>query len=167
MLYRFICKPVRSMQLPVVHLHTPDFADRSLLNSQQVLAQHLRGLRGLLVEDNPLSKRVLQLTLVDRVRELIAVESVAEAQERFSPGRYDFIIVDVRSLGERGVDLAQSVRRQERAAEEATGQPVSLLALTAFPTDAERARCLNAGFNHYLAKPFSNEQLYRAIVGGR
>lgn len=53
------------------------------------------------------------------------------------------------------------VLRELRADERTRGLPC--LAVTAFASDADRTRALDAGFNAYLAKPFRSKELLAAV----
>ena len=53
------------------------------------------------------------------------------------------------------------VLRELRADEKTRGLPC--LAVTAFASDADRTRALEAGFNAYLAKPFRSKELLAAV----
>ncbi|MFW5955458.1 MAG: response regulator, partial [Rhodothermales bacterium] len=67
------------------------------------------------------------------------------------------VIIDI-NLGEHrtGVDVLQHVRATR-------GDEVPVLALTAYALPGDREQYLAVGFDAYLSKPFSSEQLRKYI----
>jgi CheY-like chemotaxis protein len=57
-----------------------------------------------------------------------------------------------------GLEATQAIRQS------ATGANVPIIATTANAYDDDRRRCLDAGMNDYLAKPFTREQLLLAAA---
>jgi CheY-like chemotaxis protein len=60
-----------------------------------------------------------------------------------------------------------SATAEIRRAEEGTGRHVAIVALTAHAMAGDRQRCLEAGSDGYLAKPFTPPQLYAALEEAR
>ena len=56
-----------------------------------------------------------------------------------------------------GLEASRIIREEERVTGAAARIPI--VAVTAFTTEGERERCLGAGMDDYLAKPFDQQQL--------
>ena len=58
-----------------------------------------------------------------------------------------------------GLEAVAEIRRWEQA----TGGHLPIIAVTAHAYDTDRQRCLDAGMDHYLSKPFSSDDLVKVI----
>ncbi len=59
-----------------------------------------------------------------------------------------------------GLDATAEIRARERA----TGRHIPIVAMTAHATEGDQSRCLAAGVDGYLSKPFSLDALRRALA---
>ncbi len=82
------------------------------------------------------------------------VEGVAMAEA----GRYDAILMDCQMQRLDGYGATREIRRREGA-----GRHVPIIAVTAHATALERQRCLRAGMNGYVAKPFTPDDIEDAL----
>lgn len=83
-----------------------------------------------------------------------------DALEKAKARRYDAIIMDVQMPGMDGFAATRAIRDYEQA----FGLPrVPIIALTAYALNSDRARCLEAGMDDYIAKPFSEDELQRKL----
>ncbi|MFH1842380.1 MAG: two-component regulator propeller domain-containing protein [bacterium] len=109
--------------------------------------------RLLVVEDNPVNRKVAKLMLeslgcqVDLARD--GAMGVQEALAR----PYDLILMDVQMPEMDGYEATQHIRAQEPADER-----VPIVAMTANAMPHHRTECLAAGMDDYLAKPLRSEQ---------
>jgi CheY-like chemotaxis protein len=62
-----------------------------------------------------------------------------------------------------GLEATRLIRSLFAAASDRTLQSPPIVALTANAFDDDRRRCLAAGMDDYLAKPFDREDLYRLL----
>jgi CheY-like chemotaxis protein/HPt (histidine-containing phosphotransfer) domain-containing protein len=114
------------------------------------------GLEVLVADDNAINREVA-LAMLERVgcRVTLAEDggaAVAQAHVR----RFDAILMDCQMPGMDGYTATAAIRREETE----RGRPATcIVALTANVLARDRARCIEAGMNHFLAKPFTNEQL--------
>lgn len=111
--------------------------------------------RILLAEDNPESGMFMEVllsehgdvTLVTSVNDAI---SAADNQDQ----PFDLLILDINlGNGRTGTDLLEELRRRDEYA----GVPAA--AVTAYALPEDRGRLLDVGFDAYLAKPFSPDDL--------
>ncbi|MBY0229354.1 MAG: response regulator, partial [Gemmataceae bacterium] len=112
--------------------------------------------RVLLVEDNAVNQ-FLVLRLLERSghRALLASDG-QQAVEAAARQRFDVVLMDWQLPGMDGGEATRRIRRQ--------GSRVPIIALTAHALPAERERCLEAGCDAVLTKPFRAEELAEAIA---
>ena len=107
--------------------------------------------RILLVEDDEINTLLVIEALVELPYEVDAAVSGDEGVRLFEQRHYDLVIMDVQLPGLDGFQATARIREQEQRTD---GRHTPILAATAnaYPTD--RARCLAAGMDDYLSKPF-------------
>jgi len=111
----------------------------------------------LVVEDNEATLNLIeaQLTLLGyRVTTAKnGVEGIAKAIAELP----DLIVMDIQMPVMDGLQAAAQIRK------EPTTQVIPILAATAKTMSGDKERCLAAGCNDYIAKPFTHRQLQFAI----
>jgi CheY-like chemotaxis protein len=114
----------------------------------------------LLVEDNRVNLQV-GLGMLSRIG--CSVETAADglqALERFAPGRFDLVLMDCQMPGLDGFETTAAIRAREAEG----GRRTPVIALTANAIDGDRERCLAAGMDDYLPKPFRLADLRRLVA---
>jgi CheY-like chemotaxis protein len=114
--------------------------------------------RVLLVEDSLVNQEIAALMLQAMAFDIDIANDGIEALEAARRTRYDLVLMDCQMPGMDGLAATRAIR--------AGGGPcatVPIIALTANALDGDRERCLAAGMDDYLAKPFSERQLALAI----
>jgi len=114
----------------------------------------------LLVEDNAVNQIVSQQFLRKLGLQVTVAGNGAEAVELTSRRRFDLILMDCQMPGMDGFEATGRIR----AAEEAAATRTPIVALTAHALQGDRERCLVAGMDDYLTKPFTQAQL-SAVMG--
>jgi PAS domain S-box-containing protein len=116
--------------------------------------------RVLLVEDNLINQRVA-LGVLRRLgwQADVATNGVA-AVELFQKSSYAVIFMDCQMPEMDGYLATGQIRHWEALHNQA---PVPIIALTAHAMAGDRERCLAAGMNDYLSKPFGLEELRAAL----
>ncbi len=117
--------------------------------------------RVLLAEDSPVNQLVAQ-RLIEQVG--CSVDVVADgraALESLDRARYDLVLMDCMMPELDGFDATAELRRREATRRDARRTPVVALTASAMPGDRER--CLAAGMDAYLSKPFGRDEL-RAML---
>jgi signal transduction histidine kinase/CheY-like chemotaxis protein len=84
-----------------------------------------------------------------------------EAIERFSPGKYSIILMDVQMPVMDGYETTRHIRGFEKAKD---AQPAPIIAMTAHAMKGDREKCIAAGMNDYIAKPFNPHQLQAILL---
>ncbi|HEX3913166.1 MAG TPA: response regulator [Steroidobacteraceae bacterium] len=110
----------------------------------------------LLVEDNPVNREVA----VGMLESLGCVAHAAEngwlALEAMNNDAYDAVFMDCQMPVMDGLTATAELRRREL---NAGGARLPIIALTATTMEGDRERCLAAGMDDFLSKPFSQQQL--------
>jgi CheY-like chemotaxis protein len=73
--------------------------------------------------------------------------------------QFDAVLMDVHMPVMDGLEATRLIREQERK----TGGHVPIIALTALAIRGDAERCLAAGMDSYLAKPYRREDLLAAL----
>lgn len=109
----------------------------------------------LVAEDNPVNQALVQALLVRAGHRCTLVSDGAAALEAASAERFDLVLMDMQMPGVDGLAAARTLRER--------GDPVPILALTANAMPGDDRRCLEAGMDGYLAKPYRADDLWRAL----
>ena len=111
----------------------------------------------LLVDDDELNRFVGQELLSSLGMQTSLAASGAEALDQLQQKVFDLIFMDVSMPVMDGYELTQLIRAQNQYA------TIPIVALTAHAFADDRAVCLEAGMNDYLAKPFTLDELKKII----
>ena len=154
-----LTKPVRQTQLLAA-------VGRALRPSEGAVAQPTLtrredssvggGARILLVEDNPVNREVALGMLENLGCSVLVAENGWLAVEAMNEPGFDAVLMDCQMPVMDGFTATADIRRREMAA----GSPrIPIIALTANAMEGDRERCLRAGMDDFLSKPFSQPQL--------
>jgi len=119
-------------------------------------------LRILVAEDHPFNRKLCQLMLENFGAHAVWAANGREAVEKFSPGGCDAVLMDCNMPELDGFAATAAIRKMET--EKKAPRPARIIALTANALAGERERCLAAGMDDYIAKPFTTQQLYQALL---
>jgi signal transduction histidine kinase/ActR/RegA family two-component response regulator len=118
-----------------------------------------RTLRVLLAEDTPVNSLLATAILKSRGHEVTSVENGRDALVRLNDGTYDLVLMDVQMPIMNGLEAAAAIRLGEAG----SGRHVAIIALTAHAMAGDRERCLAAGMDGYVSKPFKPAQVLAEI----
>ena len=116
-------------------------------------------LRILLVEDNFLNQKFTKTALTKAGHNVDIAENGKVAVEKFTANSYDVILMDVQLPIMDGIEAT----RQIRTIEKQRGTHTPIIAVTAYALDRDKTRCLEAGMDLFLPKPFKPPQLFALI----
>ncbi len=114
------------------------------------------GPRVLLVEDNPVNREVALGMLEALGCRTDAADNGWRAIEAMNDGVYDAVLMDCQMPVMDGLSATAEIRRRESSLGQAR---VPIIALTANAMEGDRERCLAAGMDDFLSKPFTQQQL--------
>jgi CheY-like chemotaxis protein len=110
----------------------------------------------LLVEDDLLIQKVGKAILAHCGCSVDVAGNGREAVEAFARQRYDLIFMDCQMPGMDGYEAAAVIRaRESKNRAEGAVARIPIVALTGLASQQDRERCLEAGMDDYLSKPFS------------
>jgi CheY-like chemotaxis protein len=115
----------------------------------------------LLVEDNILNQKVVTFNLKKYNYEVTSVTDGLEALEAVKAGNIKLVLMDLMLPGMNGYEITKAIRKYEK--ENNFDGEVPIIAITANTLDNDREKCIEAGMNEYLPKPFTAEQLMEKI----
>jgi CheY-like chemotaxis protein len=119
-------------------------------------------LKILVAEDHPFNRKLCQLMLETFSARAEWSVNGREAVARFQSGNFDVILMDCNMPEMDGLEATSAIRKIEK--EKNAPQPVRIIAITANALVGERERCLAAGMNDFLTKPYTAQQLYNALL---
>ncbi|MEM6414682.1 MAG: response regulator [Pseudomonadota bacterium] len=113
-----------------------------------------RAISILLAEDNQINA-VLASTLIKRAGAIVDVAMNGEdAVSAFDRKEYDLIFMDMHMPQMDGLEATRQIRSKE-----ADGKRIPIIALTANAMAQDRRRCMDAGMDDFLSKPFEATDL--------
>lgn len=139
----------------VLHVSASTDASSGIENSR-ARALTEAPLRILMAEDNMINQKVGKLILQRAGFNIDLVGDGNEALEAHRTNPYDLILMDCQMPTMDGFEASRQIRQLPHP------QPV-IIAVTANALVGERERCLNAGMDDYLSKPFQAEQLVAVV----
>jgi len=116
-------------------------------------------LRILVAEDNPVNQKVISALLRRLGHEVHMVPNGREAVTQRFASSYDLIFMDCQMPVLDGYEASREIRRTENG-----GDAIWIIAVTAHAMKEDVQRCLDAGMNDYLAKPYTAKDLERSIA---
>jgi len=118
-------------------------------------------LKILLVEDNLLNQKVVMFNLKRLNLEITTASNGYDAIDKIKTDTFDLVLMDIILPGKNGFEITGEIREFERNSD--VKIPVPIVALTANTLDNDREKCIAAGMNDYLSKPFTAEQLIEKV----
>jgi CheY-like chemotaxis protein len=121
--------------------------------------KELKDINILLVEDNLINQKITLLTLRPLVNSIDTASNGKEAIEKLNASDYDLVLMDIQMPVMNGISAAEKIRDLETG----TDNHVPIIAITANAMIGDREKCLSAGIDEYLAKPFQPSMLIEKI----
>lgn len=157
-----------SFTLRLGNAHSSDLAEAGQtishvfgdLNSGISTFKPLRG-RVLVAEDNAVNQAVAVGMLEAMGVEAVIAHDGNNAVELFLSQKFDAILMDCQMPGLDGYQAAAKIRDIESRS---GGEPIRIIAVTANALAGDMEKCIAAGMDDYLHKPFKGEQLNTALA---
>jgi two-component system, sensor histidine kinase len=115
----------------------------------------------LLAEDNLINQKVAMHALKQLHLECDLAVNGNEALKLHAEKNYDIILMDIQMPELDGIETSKLIRLSEQNS--GKKKPVVIVALTANAFNEDKLRCIEAGMNFYLSKPFKVDQLVEVL----
>ena len=112
----------------------------------------------LIVEDNPLNMRLIEMTLRAKGYTLLKAADGEEALDMATKERPDLIIMDIQLPRLNGLEVTGRLRQTPALSH------VSIIALTAYAMKGDEEKFIEAGCDAYLSKPINTRELPEMIA---
>lgn len=156
-----LTKPVRQSQLydclaVVLHGRTAEVTPAAREPSQAHQSLDTFDATVLLVEDNPVNAELARAMLEVLGCQVDTAENGRVALDAMTEREYVLVLMDCNMPEMDGYEATRELRRREQS--DNTGR-VPIIALTAAALEGDRERCVAAGMDDYLSKPFTQNEL--------
>lgn len=113
---------------------------------------------GLIVEDNQINASIAKQFLTN-LTNLDITDNGQDALKMLEKKNYHFILMDI-NLGSSmsGMEVMKVIRENEKY------KDIPIVALTGYALESDKNEFLNAGFSHFLAKPFNKESIVNLVT---
>lgn len=117
--------------------------------------------RVLVAEDNPVNQ-MLARTMLEQLGLAVSIAKDGNAAiKEYREGAFDIVLMDCQMPDVDGFQATEAIRKHEVAARLAR---VPIIALTANAMQGDRERCIAAGMDDYLTKPFKKQTLRSCLI---
>ncbi len=113
----------------------------------------------MVVDDSLTVRKVTSRLLARQGYRVVTAKDGVDALEQLSEVMPDVMLIDIEMPRMDGFDLSRNIRADARL----SGIP--LIAITSRTADKHRQHGLDVGINHYLGKPYNEDQLLALIAG--
>jgi two-component system cell cycle response regulator DivK len=112
----------------------------------------------LIVEDNPLNMRLIEMILKSNSYTLLKATDGEEALDIATREQPDLVIMDIRLPRVSGLEVARRLK------ENPASSHIPIIALTAHAMKGDKEKAIEAGCDSYLSKPVNTRELPRLVA---
>lgn len=155
-------KPLRRRDLDqtIADVMTRGATETATMGAANPGARTLQG-RVLLAEDTPVNQVVALAMLAHIGCEVVLATHGREALTQHAAGGFDLVLMDCHMPEMDGFEATRQIRERERL----LALPrIPIIALTANALQGDRERCLSAGMDDHLAKPYTRAALHQMLA---
>jgi signal transduction histidine kinase len=137
-------------EIPLIIGSKPVDEERAYLE-----AIDITGVKVLVLEDNELNQILIMKVLEDLGCECMLGENGKEGLQLFKNNLFDIVLSDIQMPIMDGYQTSEAIRKIDLK--------IPIVALTAHAIESERKRCIVAGMNEVVTKPFKPEDIKKVI----
>jgi len=112
----------------------------------------------LLVEDNPVNRRLAQFLLRSQGYEVREATTAQEAFDALKTERPDLIVMDIQLPGMDGLEVTRKIKEQQATAN------IPVVAVTSYAMKGDREKALAAGCAGYVTKPIDKDTFIQEVA---
>jgi len=129
------------------------------LAQREKVHKEMKDIRILLAEDNLINQKITLLTLSPLVYGIDTASNGQEALDKIGRVKYDIILMDIQMPVMNGLVAAERIRDIEAT----TDTHIPIIAITANAMIGDKEKCISAGIDDYISKPFQPSALIDKI----
>ncbi|MFI5097091.1 MAG: response regulator [Candidatus Acidiferrales bacterium] len=160
----YLTKPVGQEELLLAILSVLEEKEPKMTASRLVtrhtIIERGRSMRILLAEDNAINQLLATRMLEKQGHAVTLANNGKEALSALEREKFDVVLMDVQMPEMDGFEATAAIRKRENAT---AGQHQIVIAMTAHAIAGDRERCLKAGMDGYVSKPFRLAELLKEI----
>ena len=119
--------------------------------------------RALLAEDNPVNQLVAKLMLEQIGVQVRMVDNGRQALQAVEEEDFDIVLMDCQMPEMDGYEATGRIREAETKRGVPAHERLPVIAVTASAVKGDRERCIDAGMDEYLPKPFHQAELHALL----
>jgi signal transduction histidine kinase/CheY-like chemotaxis protein len=123
------------------------------------LPKRVKKLHVLLADDNAINQKIAFRFLEKEGHDVTLASDGRQALAALDGENFDVVLMDVQMPEMDGFEATAIIRARERD----TGKRLPIIAMTAHAMKGDRERCLAAGMDSYIAKPFTGPELIELL----
>ena len=137
-----------------------DSPENTLENISETFSYDGSCLAVMVVEDNPINQRILSLSLKGLGVEAVLANDGLQALECFAQQKFDLIFMDCQMPEMDGYEASGNIRMIEK---QKGLRHTPIIAITANNMQGDREKCMRAGMDDFLAKPYKRHDLIEIL----
>lgn len=153
--------PLRRQEAPAAAEKETDAVPGREISRSPAVKPDKDSVRILVAEDNMINRKLVLRILEKLGYEVDAVTTGLQAVEKAVEVCYDLILMDVQMPDMDGLDATRCIRGLDSRA---TAPDVPVIALTAHAIKGDREKCIEAGMDDYISKPFDQSKFAEMVV---
>lgn len=132
----------------------------------------------LLAEDNQFNRDLAKVVLEQKGHSVVEAENGVVVLEQLASGTFDVILMDVQMPELDGIETTRLIRGCEKQSVSSKdhqqllhdvqknigGRRIPIVAMTAHAMADDRQKCIKAGMDDYVTKPFEPEEVFKIIA---
>ena len=136
-----------------------DYTQKALSEENLQTSDKLNGMSILVAEDNEINAKLVKSILLQQGANVTIAVNGNEAVAACSSHSFEIVLMDIHMPETNGVEATKQIRANQK-----TGKPIPIVALTADALSEDQLAFIEAGMNDVLIKPVNEELLINKIL---